>query len=89
MTYPIEPHVLYTQQLSPENARHVLGQLTHNMQEKIDERNEKLLWLQPIGSAHSPVNATKYRVAVNITLLKQLFADDFSDWGPGWNASRP
>lgn len=72
-----------TEALSQENAQNAYNKLSENMKKKAGMYLNKLLLLVPINNMSSMSAARLFRVVVDITLLRQLFADELGDWGGG------
>jgi NAD-dependent DNA ligase len=72
-----------TEQLSEEKANNTYNKLVENMKKKAGMHLNKLILLIPIKSMGGVTAARLFRVVVDITLLRQLFADELGDWGGG------
>jgi len=72
-----------TEPLSQDNAHNAYNKLTENLKKKAGMYLNKLLLLVPISSMSGMSAARLFRVVVDITLLRQLFADELGDWGGG------
>jgi len=72
-----------TEPLSQENANNAFNKLSENMKKKAGMYINKLLLMVPINSSSGLSAVRMYRIVVDITLLRQLFADELGDWGGG------
>lgn len=72
-----------TTPLTQTNANTAYNKLLETMKNKAGIQISKLVILIPIRSTASMSATPLFRIVVDITLLRQLFADELDDWGGG------
>lgn len=72
-----------TTPLTQANANIAHNKLHETMKNKAGIQFTKLAILVPIRSTSSMSATPLFRIVVDITLLRQLFADELNDWGGG------